>query len=163
MAPRPEPTVRVEVDCATTAQAQDLALPAALLAAPDSQPHATWLQDQLGSERLAVSIAGAAVDAVAAANGAGARVLVTLPAGRGDDSPGAEALVRVTGLSAGMKRLSVYRLDGARRWRDGAMVPMEVRETTPREGTHEQQLFLPTDCLALICLDPVHVRADLES
>ncbi|MDA0337277.1 MAG: hypothetical protein O2782_19105 [bacterium] len=44
-------------------------------------------------------------------------------------------------------------------WRQGSLVPMEVWQTPDRAGQHEQQLFLPAQSLALICLDPVQVRA----
>lgn len=71
--------------------------------------------------------------------------------------------LRIGPLQPGMKRLSVYRLDAAHRWHEGAMVPMEVRETADRDGQHEQQLFLPTGSVALICLDPVQVRAGMEA
>ena len=64
-------------------------------------------------------------------------------------------------MTPGMKRLTLYRIDAARRWRHGHLVPMEVRETPDAEGTQQQPIRLPAGSVALLCLDQVLVRSGM--
>ena len=154
MAPRREPTVHVAVHRALPAPVARAQAPAAVTTG-EARPYADWLIQQLGAEGLRLTCDHADIQAVAAARGTGARVLLSNRTHQG----GEELLLCIDGMPPGMKRLTVYRIDAARRWRQGSLVPMEVCETPDREGHHEQQLFLPAQSMALICLDPVQVHA----
>lgn len=160
--PAQNPSVQIDVDRSRPAPSGQNAISRSAIplpAAPEHRPWADWMLTQLGDEALAATGADAGVQVMAAANGVGARVVLALQT----DSGGQQVLLRIGSMQPGMKRLSVYRLDAAQRWRNGAMVPMEVRETPDREGKHEQRLFLPAGSVALVCLDPVQVRASMES
>ena len=154
MAKRAEPTVHIDVNRAQPVSLATAELPAAVTTG-EAQPYADWLLQQLGEEGLTSTCDHADIQTVAAACGTGARVLLSNGAVQG----GEELLLCIHTMTPGMKRLTVYRIDAARRWRGGKLMPMEVRETPDREGRHEQQLFLPAQSTALICIDPVFVRA----
>jgi len=107
------PTVQIEVDRASTAPMARPELPVAVMQGT-AQPYAEWLRRQLGEQGLAISGGGAPVQMAATASGTGARVLLANHAPQG----GEEVLLRIGGMATGMKRLSVYRIDAACRWRD---------------------------------------------
>lgn len=150
------PTVQIEVDRSSTAPMERPDLPAAVMQGT-AQPYAEWLLQQLGEQGLTISAGGAPVQMVATASGTGARVLLANHAPQSRE----EVLLRIGGMAPGMKRLSVYRIDAACRWRHGRLVPMEVRETPDPDGKHEQTLLLPALSAALVCLDQVLVRAQV--
>lgn len=149
--PRPEPSVTVTVDRTRSAshavQLPDLA--------GEAGEQAARLVGMLGPEGLVAASDRDDVAVAASSMGTGARVLLMHRGSAGD-----ETLVRLTGMTAGMKRATIYRIDDARRWRDGELEPLEVRETPDPEGEQEQRLFLPAGSVALLCLDEVRVRPE---
>ena len=62
--------------------------------------------------------------------------------------------LRYAHLSAGVKRLTTWRIDDSRRWSDSPLElhPLESREVDTLES-HEHHVLLPAECVAMVCLD----------
>lgn len=152
--PRPDPTVTVQVDRSASAGSTTPRVPALK---PDATPYVEWALGQLGADRVAATSDHGDINVAAAPSGTGVRVILAHNGQTGDD-----VQVNVTGMTPGMKRITIYRIDGADRWHDGTLVPMEVCENPNREGEHQQRLHLPAASVALFCFDEATVRATQE-
>ncbi len=110
------------------------------------------LLGRLGGRRVRARCADQGLRVLAAKDGGRAAVLLVnygLPASRD-----VVATVRFSGLSAGHKRLTVWRIDGARAWsaRELRLLPTERREVDVRSD-FSCQVASPADSVSLVVLE----------
>ncbi|MEW6754054.1 MAG: hypothetical protein AB1505_24200 [Candidatus Latescibacterota bacterium] len=134
-----------------------------------------WMLSRLGSERLAAHSGHGDLTVLAARQGGTVSIML---ANYGLERPADRvAVLQLSGLQPGVRRLAVWRLDAARRWDeeartpDGApraaaagqpvalagppvLRPVEQREVDTADS-FSCQVLLPADAVALVRLEPV--------
>jgi hypothetical protein len=107
---------------------------------------------RLGSEKVAALSNDIAVRVLAGHDDKGTAVLAVNHSL--DEQRDRVATLRFSGLQPGVKQLTVYRIDGTRRWNTEALelLPVEQRETYVQQD-YECQVWLPANSVAMVNLD----------